>query len=113
MDKFLEEFVGKTFSGSGFAGVSPEQKNEFRPKLLRYFSDLIFDTLLDNLTDDQLKELQEMPDLGSPEAQEKIALMSGSIPGFIFTLEDVFEKAASEIGKTGNIPEPSTAPVIS
>ena len=106
IEKFLSDFADKTLNGQGFAGSTPEQKNEFKAKLLDYFSNLIFDTLLQNLNEVQLKELHEMQDLGSDEAQKKIALMSASIPGFIFILEDRFEKASEEIGRTGKIPEP-------
>ena len=105
IEKFLNDFADKTLNGSGFAGVAPEQKTEIKAKLLDYFSNLIFDTLLSNLKEEQLKELEQMQDLGSDEAQKKIALMSASIPGFIFILEDRMEKASEEVGRTGQIPE--------
>ncbi len=110
IDKFLNDFADKTLAGSGFIAFAPKEKDELRAKLLDYFSDLIFDTLLQSLNDDQLKELQAMPDLGSDEAQQKIALFSASIPGFIFILEDRFEKVSEGIGRTGKIPELQTNP---
>lgn len=105
IEKFLGDFADKTLSGPGFIAYAPKEKDEFRIKLLGYFTDLIFDTLLRNLNDDQLKELQVYPDLDTEEAQQKIALMSASIPGFIFILQDRFGKSAEEIGRTGKIPE--------
>ena len=110
IEKFLSDFANKALAGPGFIAFAPKEKEEFKVKILEYFSDLIFDTLLRNLKDDQIKELQEMTDLGSPEAQQKIALMSASIPGFIFILQDRFEKAAEEIGRTGKIPESQPTP---
>lgn len=106
IEKYLNDFVEKTLAGSGFITYAPKEKEELKGKLLNYFSDLIFDTLLQNLNEAQLQELQAMPDLGTEEAQQKIALMSASIPGFIFILQDRFEKVSEEIGRSGKIPEP-------
>lgn len=110
IEKFLSDFADKALSGPGFIATAPKEKEELKPKLLDYFSDLIFDTLLQNLNETQLKELQAMPDLSTKEAQEKIALMSASVPGFIFILQDRLEKVSEEIGRTGKIPESPATP---
>jgi hypothetical protein len=111
IEKFLNDYADKTLAGSGFIASAPKEKEELKPKLIEYFSDLIFDTLLHNLTDAQVDELQAIPDLASEEAQQKIAMMSASIPGFIFILEDHFDKASEEIGRTGRIPDLQTQPL--
>jgi len=113
IDKFLEGFADKALAGPGFIAYAPKEKERFKVSLLDYFSDLIFDTLLQNLNDTQLSELQAFSDLGSDEAQEKIALLSASVPGFIFILQDRFEKTAEEIGRTGKIPEPASPAQVS
>ena len=105
VDQFLEEYVAKTLNGSGFSIYSPQEKEDFKTKLNDYFSDLIFTTMMDNLTEDQLAELGEFSDLGSEDAQNKIALMSASIPGFIFLLKAKFQEQSEEIGRTGQIPD--------
>jgi len=109
ISEFLNGFVDKTLQGPGFIAYAPKEKDEFRIRLIEYFADLIFDTLLRNLTDEQMGELQAMPDMNSEEAQQKIAMMSASIPGFIFMLEDRFGKTAEEIGRNGKVPEIETA----
>lgn len=108
IDKYLNQFVNKTLEGPGFIDFAPKEKEEFKSKLIDYFSELIFDTLLRNLSDAQMAELNRLPDLESEEAQEKIALMSATIPDFIFILQNRFEKASEEISRTGRIPEPQT-----
>lgn len=110
IEKFLGEIIDKTLAGPGFIAYAPKEKEEFKVKLYDYFSDLIFETLLRNLNDAQVAELQAIPDLGSEEAQQKVALMSASIPGFIFILQDRFDKESEEIGRTGKIPEPQETP---
>jgi hypothetical protein len=110
IDQFLNDFAEKTLAGPGFIAFAPKEKEEFKNQLLEYFSDLIFDTLLRSLNDEQISQLQVFPDLGSDEAQQKIAEMSASVPGFIFILQDRFEKASAEIGRTGRIPEASLSP---
>src|SRR3989344_3410255 len=110
IEKFLSDYAAKALAGPGFIAFALKEKEEFKVKLLDYFSDLIFDTLLANLNEAQLKELEAFPDLGTDEAQQKIALFSASIPGFIFILQDRFDKAAEEIGRTAKIPAPLSAP---
>lgn len=110
IDKFLNDFADKALAGPGFIAYAPKEKDEFKLKLLDYFSDLIFDTLLRSLNDEQVAELNALPDLGSDEAQEKIALMSASVPNFIFILQDRLEKVSAEIAQSGKIPEPQVTP---
>ena len=57
IEKFLNDFADKTLFGPGFIAFAPKEKEELKVKLLGYFSDLIFDTLLQNLNETQLKEL--------------------------------------------------------
>ena len=111
IEKFLSDFADKALKGPGFIAMAPKEKDEFKVKLLDYYAELIFDTLLRSLNDAQVAELQAVPDLGSPEGQEKIMKMSASIPGFIFILQERFEKVSAEIGLSGKIPElVSTSP---
>lgn len=111
-ENFLNEFAGKTLAGPGFIAYAPKEKDEFKIKLLDYFSDLIFDTLLRSITEAQAAELNEIPDLGSDEAQQKIAMMSASVPNFIFILQDRLEKVSAEIGQSGKIPQQSEVPQV-
>ncbi len=109
IEKFLNVYVDKSLEGQGFAIYSPGEKEGFKVKLLEYFSDLVLDTMLQRLTDEQVAELNEV-DPATEEAQQKIAVMSASIPGFIFILQDRFEAEAAEIGKTGRIPQLASPP---
>lgn len=106
IEKFLSVYAAKALEGPGFIASAPKEKEEFKGKILNYLSDLTSETLLQNLNEEQLKELEAMPDLETDEAQTKISLMSASIPGFIFILEEKFQQAAQEIGRSGKIPGP-------
>lgn len=108
IDKYLNDFADKALAGPGFIAYAPKEKDEFKVKLLDYFSDLIFDTLLRSLNDDQIAELNALPDLGSEEAQNKIAQFSASVPNFIFILQDRLEKVSAQIAQSGKIPEPAS-----
>lgn len=112
IEKFLGEYADKALKGPGFIAFAPKEKEEFKTKLLDYYSELIFDTLLRSLNDAQVAEIQTLPDLGSPEAQDKLIKLSASIPGFIFILQERFEKVTEEISRTGKIPD-ATAPKTS
>lgn len=116
IEKFLNDYADKALAGPGFIAFAPKEKEEFKARMLDYFSDLIFETLLKNLNESQLNELQAYPDLGTEEAQGKIAQMSATIPEFIVILQEKFDQTVEEIGRTGRIPEitmnPATAPSL-
>lgn len=71
--------------------------------LLDYYSDVILKTLVDNLSDEQLAEVEKL-DFESPEAESKLALLAAQIPGFIFKAEEVLKLASAQIKQTGQIP---------
>jgi len=105
IEKFLTDIADETLAGPGFIAYAPKEKDEFKLKLLDYYSNLIFDTLLRNLNEQQIAELNTLPDLGSEEAQNKIALMSAQIPNFIFILEERLKQESETIKSTGIIPQ--------
>ncbi len=109
-DKFLNDFADKALNGPGFIAYAPKEKEEFKLKLLEYFNELIFDTMIRNLNDAQLEELNAIENLDSEVAQEKIALISASIPDFIFILQDRLEKVSQEIAISGKIPQEQALP---
>jgi len=75
-----------------------------RTQLEDYFNQVILDTLIYSLTDEQIKEIDNI-DFDNPEQVQELQLMAASIPGFIFIVEDVLKKEIEEIKRTGKIPE--------
>lgn len=75
-----------------------------KDQLSDYFNQIILETLVYSLTDEQIKEIEDI-DFNNPEQVQELQLLAASIPGFIFIVEDVLKKEVEEIKKTGQIPK--------
>ena len=105
MDKVLKDITNKTLSGPGFIISSHQEREELKKKLEDYFLELIFDILMQHLTDEQIAELEATPDLESQETQMKVAEMAKAVPGFDVILRAQLNREALEIGNSGKIPQ--------
>jgi hypothetical protein len=100
----INKLIQSCVNSPKFASLTPEQKQQLEAQIEGYFQNLMFDTMIDNLSDEQVKELETL-DLTSPEAEEKIALFSATIPNFIFILDEKLNEATEEIIQSGQVPE--------
>lgn len=90
MDEKLQEYLNtlakEVLASPSFANIPSEQKDYYLKKVLDELNNTIFDSLLDNLNNEQLNELKTLG-LGSPEAQKRIEEFSEGIPDFVNILE--------------------------
>lgn len=107
MDKifedYLENLVNECLQGASFAYLPPREKKDIEDKLRDHFYNVTIATFIDQLSDDQAREIKDL-DFKTPQAQQKIAETSASIPGFAFVLEDKLKQEMDNILKTGIIP---------
>lgn len=75
-----------------------------KEQLEDYFSQVILETLIYSLNDEQVKEIENL-DFNSPEASEKIQLLAASVPGFILIVQDVLKQEVDQIKQAGQIPQ--------
>jgi|SRR3989344_6253340 len=99
MDKQIIDFINGLVEKCAANPALADKKED----LEAYFYRLMIETLIDNLTEDQVNQIKDM-DLKSPEAQEKMMLFSAQIPGFIFILDEKLQTDAENIAKSGRIP---------
>lgn len=104
VEEYIERLIKECVSSPKFSSLSEEEKKDAEEKIRRHFQALMFDALIDNLTDEQIRDMKDL-DLKSPEASEKIAYLSASIPGFIFILDEKIKQAARQIKESGQIPD--------
>jgi len=74
-------------------------------QLKDYFNQIILETLIYSLTDEQLKEIENI-DFNDRRQVLELQLLAASIPGFIFIVEDALKQEIAEIKNTGMIPAP-------
>lgn len=107
MDKIFEEFIEKLVSeclqGDKFSSLSEKEKIETAEKLRDYFYNVVIDSLLDQISEDQLAEIKDL-DAKDPKMAEKLTQFAAALPGFGFYLEDKLKKEMDLILQNGQIP---------
>lgn len=107
MDKafedFIENLVNECLQGAKFAYLSDGEKKEITQKLRDHFYSLTIDTLIDQLSDDQISQIKAL-DPKDPKMQELMSQFAASIPGFAFVLEDKLKNEMDNVLQTGQIP---------
>lgn len=104
VEAYIESLIQGCLKSTHFSGLPEDQKKESEAKIRNYFQTLIFDTLIDNLTDEQIESIKDL-DLKSQESEEKLALLAASVPGFAFILDEKLKQAAETISQSGQIPQ--------
>lgn len=106
MDKIFEDFienlVTEALQGAKFSYLSDAQKKEMAQKLREHFYNVTVEAFVDQLTDEQVSQVKGL-DFKSEAAQQKIAEISASIPGFSFVLENELKSEMDRILQTGQI----------
>lgn len=107
MDKIFEDFienlVNEALKGAKFSYLSNAEKKDVAQKLRDHFYNVTIEAFVDQLTDEQVAQVKDL-DFKSPAAQQKIAEISASIPGFSFVLEDKLKAEMDRILQTGAVP---------
>lgn len=102
-EQFTENLVSECLKGAKFAYLPEREKREIATKLRDYFYSQTIDTLVDQLSDEQVSQIQSM-DANDPKTQQLMSEFAASIPGFAFVLEEKLKKETDIILQTGQIP---------
>ena len=98
MEQQLQEYINSLIQECLTAVPSLNKE-----QLQDYFNQVILETLIYSLTDEQVKEIDNI-DFNNPADIQELQLMAASVPGFIFIVEDVLKQEIEQIKKTGQIP---------
>lgn len=102
IEEYIDGLVNEALGASVFASLSPEQKEEVKNKLYNHFYQVILDTTIDNLNEEQVSQL-EVLDPESPEMEEKIRLFAAQIPNLAQEMEQKLDEEVEKIKQTGQI----------
>jgi|SRR3989344_8969113 len=105
IEQYLNKYIEECLNSPGFSALNEEQKVEAQKQLEEYFNQLILETLINNLSQDQMNQLGQDADFESPETLDQLQLFAAQIPGFLMILEEQLKKSAESIKQTGQIPQ--------
>ena len=98
--RFLNNLITECLNAEVFASLTEEEKSEKAQELQKHFNHQIFQTLLDNVTQFQLEELEAL-DFSDPDSGKKIAEITASIPNFAVILQIKLQAESEKIKQTG------------
>lgn len=96
INAYLETLVLEVLNSPQMTNLSDEQKSEKAQKIRDHFNEVIFETLINNLSSEQLNTLKNIG-LESPQAQKKIEEYSSLIPSLSTKLEAALNAEAEKI----------------
>lgn len=91
IESYIESLVLKVLQTQSMGNLDEGQRGEYTQKLRDHFNEVIFETLLNNLSPEQLNTLKNLG-LGSIQAQNKIEEYSSLIPSFSTKLENALNQ---------------------
>ncbi len=103
IEQYINRLIQDCLNSPKLNLTSPDQKEEMGAKIRNYFNAVVFDTLIENLTNEQLLQIKDL-DLKSPEAEIKMAELAASVPGFILLIDEQLKQKSRQIFETGQIP---------
>lgn len=92
----IENTVLEILQTGRFVQLTSEQKTQLAQKLSDHFYSLLIETIVDNLTLDQLITLKDLP-LDSPELVSKLAEYSNQIPFLQLQLEEKLDEEKEKL----------------
>lgn len=96
LTNYIDKLVAECMSIEAFAQLSEQDKEDYSAAVKRQLQIVIFQTLLDNLTPYQLREIENL-DFADPASDIKVAELSGSIPNFAILLHDALDQEVQKI----------------
>lgn len=76
----------------GVKGLLEPEKSEVAAKMLEHFDRLILETVVDNLSDEQIAEFNQALDLVSPQMEQKIIAITSRVPGLAQKIESAVQQ---------------------
>ena len=86
----LNHDTDAVLSALGAENLSETEKASIMEQMLGHFSNIIIDTAVAELNDEQIKEFQTA--LGQPDAEEAIAKITAQVPGLYQKIESAVEQ---------------------
>lgn len=100
---YLESLITQCLASAKFANLSEGEKQAKAAEIRDYLNNLIFRTLVDNLDDTQVEELNNLSS-NPDDLEKKIEEFSAGIPNLASEIEQKLLESASYIEANGQFP---------
>ncbi len=102
INSFVEGLILDVLQSPQLANLPEDQKSQVTEKLRDHLTNVVFDTVIDRLTPEQLQTLKDIS-MGSPQMTEKIEEYSSQIPFLSTTIEDALAKEVENIKQNPSV----------
>lgn len=96
INSYIESLVLEVLESPGFVNLSLGEKQAKGELIRDHISNVVLDTVVDSLTEEQLKVLEKIPH-ETPEMEHKIEEYSSQIPSFSTKLEEALRVAIDKV----------------
>jgi len=103
IQQHIAKIADECLAADSFASRSEEEKKTLRVELENHLYQVMFDTLIDNLDDIQLAELQSVTE-SEEKASDALIRFAAEVPNFLSLAEEAIKKEAEAVKQTGTIP---------
>lgn len=93
---YIENFVQDILNLPQFASLPQDQKETLEENLRGKFYDVVLDTTIDNLTDEQVLQLENIPP-DSPQMRQKIEEFTSTLPYLAKEIENKLTQAHQQL----------------
>lgn len=96
IEAYIETLIQEVLQSPAFINLTDQQKIEANEKLRDYINTVIFDTVIDKLSPEQLNAIKDVP-LDSSQMEEKLEEYSAQIPSLSTQLEQNLRQKIDEV----------------
>jgi len=101
---FIDQKIDECLQSDSFANLDQSQKNITTDKLKTHLYSQVFDTIVDNLNDEQAKEVENLP-FEDPTMQQRLQRFLVESPDMIYEIEDKVLDELDTIKQSGVVPQ--------
>jgi hypothetical protein len=96
LTQLLEGLADQVLASPQYASLPEDQKQAKKEEILEELNSVILDSMVDNLSDEQVLELQNL-DPNSPDMEAKLTEYSATIPDFLNILQTALNTKVEEL----------------
>lgn len=96
IEQYLISLVNEVLNSPNFSNLPQEQKVIYQQKIRTFLDSIVIDTIIDNLNDEQINSLKDIP-ADSQQMEDKIEEYSSQIPFLAEELEDKLKESVETL----------------
>lgn len=99
MDDLINTLIADILAADSYQTLTEVEKEKAAEKISERFSEVIFNTTIDNLTNEQVRSLNSLP-LDSPEMEKKLTEYASQTPDLLNKIATALKEESENFLKT-------------